>query len=138
MDTFTVQVFRIIAGLYFLLAYLFLSIGYFQYLFENHPWQEKFIETTIFVLTPFFLPILPVLMLGKTLAQMAAGLLIVLLFTLVWALHCINLYFPFGGVFKAWLAAAKWIFKQARKLLSDLGLLRMPGLSPAQLSRVGL
>ncbi len=111
-------------GFYLPLAYLFLAPGYLGFMLSSrHPWQEKFVETTGCLMTPFFLPIVFVgwvaLMFSKLLLAFGMILLLLASYPLYWLAE----YFPFGGVLRKWYELATAVLEWVKKLLGPLNIL---------------
>lgn len=127
VEIFLDLVLRVGVAIYLIGAYVFLFLYYVIYIF-GRPKLEDFMVATLFLLLgpPFFIPMGIILSVGLFIVKVFVGILIILLFSLIALLYIINSRFPLGGILKAWLAAAKWLFDRMRKFFDSLGIFQTP------------
>lgn len=106
-------IFLFILVLYCLPFYLFLSPGLVGYIFAENDGAQKGLQVLAFILMPLLPPFV--------LAWWSLIVVFVFVFMLVaYPIYWLRIYFPFGGVFRAWYRLSSRLLALARKKLTIL------------------
>ena len=110
---------------YLLFFYLFLSPGLIVFLVKKHTWAQKGLQLVAFVLGPLAFPFLVA-------ATLMIAILSIAFMVIAYPIYWLHLYFPFGGVFKAWYRVSSRILTRIRDVLQTLLDLALSLIIPAE------
>jgi hypothetical protein len=109
------QIVTIIAGFILPLLYLFLLPGLFEFILKPYPAVQKGLQIFLFFFLPLLAPIGIMLWVGFWIFKAIFSVFLIFMLALAYLFYWISLYFPFGGVFKAWVKIAGRILRFFRK-----------------------
>lgn len=123
MSELSMLAFYIGVTLYLPLFYLFLAPGFAGYIFAKNRGIQKGLHILAFIIAPLIAPVVILLLLGWWFLKAAFAILFMVL---AYPLYWLMLYFPFGGVLKAWYKLSARVLELLRSKLEILLGIHLP------------